>query len=63
MFVFFSCNAEYAERRKMGNEVENAGTIKWHPGFYSGMKLRSVCLPTRVLIAGWRRRIIICVKL
>ena len=23
----------------MGNEVENAGTIKWHPGFYGGMKL------------------------
>ena len=40
MFVFFSCNAQNAERRKMGNEVENAGTIKWHPGFYGGMKLQ-----------------------
>ena len=113
MVIFFSCNAKNAERGKMGNEVENAGTIKWHPGFYGGMKLemkssegcftyevervlsdepvrmdmliikknenvaidnpiailllmrycRSVCLPTRVLIAGLRRRTIICVKL
>lgn len=39
MVIFFSCNAKNAERGKMGNEVENAGTIKWHPGFYGGMKL------------------------
>ena len=41
MVIFFSCNAKNAERRKMGNEVENAGTIKWHPGFYGGMKLET----------------------
>ena len=36
---FFSCNAQNAERRKMGKGVENTGAIKWHPGFYGGMKL------------------------
>ena len=37
--VFFSCDAQNAERRKMGKGVENTGAIKWHPGFYGGMKL------------------------